>query len=65
MHLINLDRKETIARLAAALPGAVLSERIAAIEEAKEALRRNVHPRLLLENLFLRLAPPAPPVPAS
>lgn len=56
--LINLDRKETLARLAAALPGAVLSERIAAVEEAKEALRRNVHPRLLLENLFLRLTPP-------
>lgn len=58
-HLINLDRKERIALLAAALPGAVLSERLRAIEEAKEALRRNVHPRLLLENLFLRLTPPA------
>lgn len=65
VHIINLDRKETIARLAAVLPGAVLSQRIAAIEEAKEDLRRNVHPRLLLENLFLRFAPPAAEVPSS
>jgi DNA polymerase-3 subunit delta' len=65
MYVVNLDRQETIARLAAALPGAVLSQRIAAIEEAKEDLRRNVHPRLLLENLFLRFAPPAAKVPSS
>ena len=65
VHVINLDRKETIARLAAALPGAVLSQRIVAIEEAKEDLRRNVHPRLLLENLFLRFAPPVAEVPSS
>lgn len=65
MHVINLDRLEVIARLAAALPRAVLSQRIAAIEEAKEDLRRNVHPRLLLENLFLRFAPPAAEVPSS
>ncbi|HEU4798429.1 MAG TPA: DNA polymerase III subunit delta' [bacterium] len=65
MHVINLDRLEVIARLAAALPRAVLSQRIATIEEAKEDLRRNVHPRLLLENLFLRFAPPAAEVPSS
>jgi len=60
-YLVNLDRKERIAALGAAVPGAVLSERIRALEEAKDGLRRNVHPRLLLENLFLRLTPPAEP----
>jgi len=60
-YLVNLDRKERIAALGAAVPGPVLSERIKALEEAKDGLRRNVHPRLLLENLFLRLTPPAEP----
>jgi len=60
-HLINLDRKGKVAELAAKVPGPVLSERIRAVEEAKDALRRNVHPRLLLENLFLRLTPPPAP----
>jgi len=60
-YLINLDRREKVAELAAALPAPVLSERIRAVEEAKADLRRNVHPRLLLEHLFLRLAPPAAP----
>jgi len=32
-----------------------------AVEDAKDALRRNVHPRLLLETLFLRMAPPTEP----
>lgn len=59
-HLINLDRRDRIAALAAAVPGPVLSQRIRALEEAKEDLRRNMHPRLLLEHLFLRLTPPAP-----
>jgi len=30
-------------------------------EEAKAAVRRNAHPRLLLENLFLRLTSPTEP----
>ncbi len=60
--LINLDRKEAIAALAGTVPPAVLSQRIDAVEEAKEALRRNVHPRLALETLFLRLSPPTTPV---
>lgn len=60
-RLINLDRSERIASLAGAIPGPVLSERIRALEEAKEDLRRNVHPRLLLEHLFLKLTPPAEP----
>jgi len=57
--LINLDRKAKIAELAARTPPAVLSARIAAVQEAQDALAHNVHPRLLLENLFLRLTPPA------
>lgn len=60
-HLINLDRKERIAALAPHLPGPVLSARITALEEAKEALRANAHPRLLLEHLFLQITPPAAP----
>jgi hypothetical protein len=39
----------------------VLAARISAVEEAKEAIRRNVHPRLALETLFLRLTPPPQP----
>jgi DNA polymerase-3 subunit delta' len=60
-HLINLDRMARIAALAGAMPGVTLSERITALEEAKEALRSNVHPRLLLEHLFLRMTPPTEP----
>jgi len=60
-QLINLDRKDRIAALAEAIPAVALNARIQAVEEAKEALRRNVHPRLLLETLFLRLTPPAEP----
>lgn len=59
--VINLDRKETLAALAATISSPVLSARIDAVEEAKEALRRNVHPRLALETLFLRLTPPPAP----
>ena len=60
-YIINLDRQARIAALATAVPGPVLSQRISAVEEAKEALRSNVHARLLLENLFLRLTPPTEP----
>jgi len=60
-YIINLDRQAHIAALANAVPGPVLSQRISAVEEAKEALRSNVHARLLLENLFLRLTPPTEP----
>jgi DNA polymerase III subunit delta' len=60
-HLINLDRKERIAELAATLPASLVSSWIDAVEEAKDALQRNVHPRLLLETLFLRLTPPPAP----
>ncbi len=59
--LINLDREEAITKLATEIPPATLSQRIDAVEEAKEALARNVHPRLILETLFLRLAPPPTP----
>ena len=60
-QLINLDRKDRIAELAAGLPPAVLNARIDAVAEAKDALRRNVHPRLILETLFLRLVPQTEP----
>lgn len=59
--LINLDRRDAIAKLAAQIPAQVLTARIDAVEEAKEAIRRNVHPRLALETLFLRLTPPTQP----
>lgn len=59
--LINLDRKDTIAKLADEIPAQTLTARIDAVEEAKEAIRRNVHPRLALETLFLRLTPPPQP----
>lgn len=60
-RLINLDRKERIVARAASLPPAVLNARLVALEDAKDALQRNVHPRLLLETLFLRMAPPTEP----
>lgn len=59
--LINLDRQEAIEKLAPQIPADILSARINAVDEAKEALRRNVHPRLVLETLFLRLTPPPAP----
>ena len=59
--LINLDRKERIASLAGGMAAEALNARIDAVEGAKEALRRNVHPRLALEALFLGLTPPQAP----
>ncbi len=61
--LINVDRKKAIAAQAPGIPSTVLSQWIDAVEDAKDALRRNVHPRLALETLFLQLS--APPTPAS
>jgi DNA polymerase-3 subunit delta' len=61
--LINLDRKEAIAARAREISPAVLSQWIEAVDDAKDAVRRNVHPRLALETLFLHLS--APPTPAS
>jgi len=60
--LINLDRKEAIAAHARDISPAVLSHWIQAVDEAKDALRRNVHPRLILETLFLRVSVPTMPV---
>jgi DNA polymerase-3 subunit delta' len=60
-QLINLDRQDRMIALASTLPAAVLNSRITAVEDAKEALQRNVHPRLLLETLFLRITPPTEP----
>jgi DNA polymerase-3 subunit delta' len=61
--LVNLDRKETIVSLAPAIDAAELNARIIAIADAKEALRRNVHPRLALETLFLGISPTTEPSP--
>jgi DNA polymerase-3 subunit delta' len=51
--LTNRDRQDQIARLAADYDEATLRARIEAVEETKDALRRNVNPRLALEKLFL------------
>ena len=51
--LTNRDRQDQIERLASAYTDATLGARIAAIEEAKDALKRNGNPRLVLEKLFL------------
>lgn len=59
--LINLDCKDVISALAEQVPAQAITMRINAVEEAKDALRRNVHPRLALETLFLRLTPPPQP----
>ncbi len=57
-HLANADRRERIAAAAASTPPAVLASRLDAVRDAQDALRRNVHPRLLLETLLMRLARP-------
>ena len=62
-RLINLDRRDRIVALAPTLSPALLNARIQAVEDAGDALERNVHPRLLLETLFLRIAPPTAPAP--
>jgi len=54
--LINLDRQEEIARLAAALSWEDLRRRIDAVDYARDSLERNVQPRLLLESLFFKIA---------
>lgn len=51
--LTNRDRRDQVARLAAEYDEATLRARIEAVEEAKDALRRNVNPRLALEKMFL------------
>lgn len=61
--LINVDRKGAIIAQAQAIPSAAISQWIDAVEAAKDALHRNVHPRLVLEALFLRVS--APPTPVS
>jgi DNA polymerase III subunit delta' len=51
--LANLDRQPAIAQLAERYSDATLGVRVEAIEAAKDSLRRNVNPRLVLEKLFL------------
>jgi DNA polymerase-3 subunit delta' len=52
--LVNLDRLDEIRRLAPTLASDALRRRIEAIDQAKADLRRNVHPRLVLDTMFLR-----------
>ena len=59
--LTNRDRQDQIERLASAYTDAALGARIAAIEEAKDALKRNGNPRLVLEKLFLSFGARRPP----
>jgi len=52
--LVNLDRLDEIRRLAPTLASGALRRRIEAIERAKADLRRNLHPRLVLDTMFLQ-----------
>lgn len=63
--LTNRDRVAAIERLAPSYSEAMLGARIEAIEDAKEGLRRNVNPRLLLEKLFLSFGPKPLAAPAK
>lgn len=57
-HLVvNVDRLDEIRRLAPLLDPKALRARIGAIERAKADLRRNVHPRLALDAMFLEFTP--------
>jgi DNA polymerase-3 subunit delta' len=64
-RLANQDRLAAIERLAPACDDARLGERIAALEDAKDALRRSGNPRLVLERLFLSFGPPPVAAPAQ
>lgn len=54
--VINLDRREEIARWAGELSWEALRRRIEAVDAARDSLDRNVQPRLLLESLFFKIA---------
>jgi DNA polymerase III gamma/tau subunit len=54
--VINLDRREEIARWAGELSWEALRRRIEAVNAARDSLERNVQPRILLESLFFKLA---------
>ena len=60
--LTNRDRQSQIERLASGYTDAALGARIAAIEEAKDALKRNGNPRLVLEKLFLSFGQAPTPI---
>jgi len=57
--LVNLDQSAEVAAWAARARAEDLQRAVDAIEQAKMALRRNVHPRLILETLFLQIGAPA------
>jgi len=54
--LANVDLRDDVVRDAAAAGRvADLTQAVDAVEQAKDALRRNINPRLILETLFTRL----------
>jgi DNA polymerase III subunit delta' len=53
--LANVDLRDDVARGAAAARVADLTRAVDAVEQAKDALRRNINPRLILETLFAQL----------
>lgn len=53
--LVNLDSGHEVAEWAGHAKGAGLRRTAEAIERAKENLRRNLNPRLVLEELFVRM----------
>ena len=57
--LTNQDGERDVAEWAGRARGEDLRRTVDAIEEAKTALRRNINPRLVLENLFVRMGRPA------
>ncbi len=53
--LVNLDARREVAEWAGRAGGAGLRRTAEAIEQAKANLRRNLNPRLVLEDLFVRI----------
>jgi DNA polymerase-3 subunit delta' len=62
--LTNRDRQAQIAAQAARYTDAAIGAQIEAVDAAKDALRRNVNPRLVLENLFLSFGETGAPAPS-
>jgi len=54
--IINLDRRPQIERWSGILSWDDLARRIEAVDVARDSLERNVHPRILLESLFFKIA---------
>jgi DNA polymerase III subunit delta' len=63
--LVNLDARREVAAWAGRADGAGLRRTAQAIAQAKENLRLNLNPRLVLEDLFVRIECDAPAQPVS